>query len=135
MSGPLKFGLKVDPVSKRKVDAMYRNAREAANDRDIPKRVVDTVAEDMRKLAPRGSSSSRSVDVRSSIRRDKDKKRNEVTELIRFTTNAARRKALAVSFGTRRHGVIIPFLQRSRDPGKMFKDYRTRFHRKLESRR
>lgn len=106
-----------------------RKVRAAATERGVAKRVADEMLQAMRRDAPSGRTSSRSIDLAPKLLRFHRQERNRWIEGIRIDTKAARGKAKAVAFGSRRHRAIDKFIQRGRDARKAFNRFRREFRK------
>lgn len=128
-------GLRIETKGADKVRKMHRKARAAAVESGVAATVADDMLQTMRRHAPRGRTSGRSLDIgpkllRFSKREGRGGRRH--VEGIRIDGRDARGKAKAVAFGTRRHMAIEKFIQEGRRAKKVFNRFRREFRRKLK---
>lgn len=124
--------LKVEVTGAKKVRKMYSKAKAAAVSDEIPRRIADDTLRRMQRDAPKGQSSGRSIDIGATLKRYDRKRRHQVLEGIRIDGQEARRKALAVEFGTSRHGPIAPFINKNRQERSIFGEWKRRWRNAIK---
>ena len=124
------LSVKVDGAAN--VRKMYAKAKAAAVSDDIPRRIADDTLKRMQRDAPKGQSSRRSIDLAPLLKRYDRKRRHQVLEGIRIDGQEARRKALAVEFGTSRHGPIAPFINKNRQERSIFGEWKRRWRNAIK---
>ena len=110
-------------------------ARKAkAKDNKIPvQKTVEDTERRMREKAPRGLSSRKSADVSKAIRGRTFRRKGGIwVGKVEVRRKKPQAKAFAVSFGTKRHGIIVPFIQFARDKRRRIKIFNSAFFQRFK---